>query len=195
MGDHISQLCRSCFFQLRRLRAIRHCLTQKSILMLAHSFICNRIDYCNSVLYGASRFQLDRLQSILNAAARIVLRISKFSHISASIRDELHWLPVRFRPEFKICMFVRNCLVGTAPAYLQELCIAVSSSAGRRSLRSASRGDLVVPRADTTRFGRRGFSVSGPAIWNSLPQEVRQAMNNVELFKKKLKTFYMQKQN
>ena len=129
------------------------------------SFICNRIDYCNSVLYGASRFQLDRLQSILNAAARIVLRIPKFSHISASIRDELHWLPVRFRPEFKICLFVRNCLVGTAPAYLQELCIAVSSSAGRRSLRSASRGDLVVPRSDTTRFGRRGvFSVAGPAI-------------------------------
>ena len=195
MGDHISQLCRSCFFQLRRLRAIRHSLTQKSILMLAHSFICNRIDYCNSVLYGASRFQLDRLQSILNAAARIILRISKLFSISASIRDELHWLPVRFRPEFKICLFVRNCLVGTAPAYLQELCIAVSSSAGRRGLRSASRGDLVVPRADTTRFGRRGFSVSGPAIWNSLPQEVRQTMNNVELFKKKLKTFYMQKQN
>ena len=50
MGDHISQLCRSCFFQLRRLRAIRHSLTQKSILMLVQSFICNRIDYCNSVL-------------------------------------------------------------------------------------------------------------------------------------------------
>ena len=142
-------------------------------LMLAHSFICNRIDYCNSVLYGASRFQLDRLQSILNAAARIILRIPKYSHISASIRDELHWLPVRFRPEFKICLFVQNSLVGAAPAYLQELCIGVSSNAGRRSLRSASRADLVVPRADTTRFGRHGFSASGPAIWNSLPQEVR----------------------
>ena len=194
MGDHVSQLCRSCFFQLRRLRAIRHSLTQKSILMLVHSFICNRIDYCNSVLYSASRLQLDRLQSILNAAARIILRIPKFSHISASIRSELHWLPVRFRPEFKICLLVRNCLIGTATAYLQELCVAVSSSAGRRNLRSASRGDLVVPRADTTRFGRRGFSVSGPAIWNSLPQEVRQTINNAELFKKKLKTFYMLKQ-
>ena len=53
----------------------------------------------------------------------------------------------------------------------------------------------MVPRADATRFGRRGFSVAGPGIWNSLPQEVRQTMNNVELFKKKLKTFYMQKQN
>ena len=147
----------------------------------------------NSVLYGASRFQLDRLQSILNAAARIILRIPKYSHISASIRDELHWLPVRFRPEFKICLFVRNCLVGTAPAYLQELCVGVSSNAGRRGLRSASRGDLVVPRADTTRFGRRGFSVSGPAIWNSLPLDVRQTMNNAEQFKRKLKTFYMQK--
>ena len=195
MGDHISQLCRSCLFQLRRLRAIRHSLTQKSILMFVHSFICNRIDYCNSVLYGASRFQLDRLQSILNAAARIILRIPKYSHISTSIRDELHWLPVRFRPEFKICLFVRNCLVGTAPAYLQELCVGVSSSAGCQSLRSASRGDLVVPRANTTRFGRRGFSVSGPAIWNSVPQEVRQTMNNVEQFKRKLKTFYMQKQH
>ena len=156
--------------------------------------ICNRIDYCNSVLYGASRLQLDRLQSILNAAARIILRIPKFSHISASIRNELHWLPVRFRPEFKICLLVRNCLIGTAPAYLQELCVAVSSSAGRRNLRSASRGDLVVPRADTTRFGRRCFSVSGPAIWNSLPQEVRQTMNSAELFKRRLKTFYMPKQ-
>ena len=96
----------------------------------------------------ASRFQLDRLQSILNAAARIILRTPKFSHISASIRSKLHWLPVRFRPEFEICLFVRNCLIGAAPAYLQELCVAVSSSAGRRSLRSASRGDLVVPRTD-----------------------------------------------
>ena len=32
-----------------------------------------------SVLYGASRFQLDHLQSILNAAARIILRIPKLS--------------------------------------------------------------------------------------------------------------------
>ena len=128
MGDHLSRLCRSCFFQLRRLRAIRHSLMQKLIL------ICNRIDYCNSVLYGASRFQLDQLQSILYAAARIILRIPKYSHISASIRDELHWLPVRFRPEFKICLFIRNCLVSTAPTYLQELCVGVSSNAGRRSL-------------------------------------------------------------
>ena len=51
--------------------------------------------------------------------AFIHLQFIKFSHISASIRDELHWLPVRFRPEFKICLFIRNCLVGTAPAYLQ----------------------------------------------------------------------------
>ena len=83
MGDHTSQLYHSYFSQMRRLRSIRHSLTQKSIFRFVHSFICNRIDYCNSVLYGASRFQLDRFQSILNAAARINLRIPKFSHIPA----------------------------------------------------------------------------------------------------------------
>ena len=68
-------------------------------------------------LYGASRFQLDRLLSILNAAVRIILRIPKFSHISACIRDEIN-CGSQLASEFKICLFVRNCLVGTAPAYL-----------------------------------------------------------------------------
>ena len=126
-------------------------LAYKILLNIASNFAVSSISEHNVIM----RYHC--LQSILNAAARIILRIPKFSHISASIRSELHWLPVRFRPEFKICLFVRNCMIGTAPAYLQELCVAVSSSAGRRNLCSASRGDLVVPRADTTRFGRRGF--------------------------------------
>ena len=41
---------------------------------------------------------------------------------------------------------VRHCIVGAAPEYLTELCRPVSSSSGRQSLRSASRGDLIVPR-------------------------------------------------
>ena len=46
MDAHIKQLRRSCFYQLRRLRVIRHCLSRGSLLTLACAFICNRIDYC-----------------------------------------------------------------------------------------------------------------------------------------------------
>ena len=65
----------------------------------------------------------------------------------------------------------RLCLVGAAPENPMELCHPVGSAVGRQCLRSASRGDLVVPRFRLQTFGHRAFSVSGPQIWNSLPQD------------------------
>ena len=145
MEGHISKLCQSCFFQLRRLRSIRHSLSRHALLTLVHAFISSRLDFCNSVLYGVSAYLLDRLQSILNAAASLILKVSKFDHISDAMRNELHWLPIAQR-NFKICLLVRNCLAGTGPLYLFEFCNLVSSEAGRRRhLRSAARSDLVEP--------------------------------------------------
>ena len=162
MVNHVTKLCQVCFFQLRRLRAVRRSLTPDVTLTLVHAFVCSRIDYCNSALYGVAASTLDRLQSILNAAARLILRVPKYGHISAAIRDRLHWLPVRRRIEFRICMFVRNSLSRTAPAYLMDLCLPSSSVPGRRHLRSAGKGDLVVPSFRRERSGRRSFSVAGP---------------------------------
>ena len=76
--------------------------------------------------------------------------------------------------------------------YLMELCRPVSSSSGRQCLRSASRGDLIVPRFRLRRSGYRAFAVSGPHVWNSLPTEIRQSCNNLFQFKSKLKTFLFQ---
>ena len=128
---------------------------------------------CNGLLFGSHSYLLDRLQSVLNSAARLVLNILKFIHISAAIRDELHWLPIRRRIDFKIALMVRHCLVGAAPEYLMELCHPVGSAVGRQCLWSASRGDLVVPRFRLQTFGHRAFAVSGPQIWNSLPLRIR----------------------
>ena len=83
---------------------------------------------------------------------------------------------------------ILSCLAGSAPPYLAELCIPVSSVTGRRqNLRSASRGTLVVPRVRTERYGRRGFSVSGPHLWNSLPPRIRSLIEKPDLFKRELK--------
>ena len=53
---------------------------------------------------------LDRLQSVLNSAARLILRIGKYDPISAAIRRDLHWLPVPFRIQYKFNSITRNCL-------------------------------------------------------------------------------------
>ena len=129
---------------------------------------------------------------MLNPAARLILGVSKFDNVSAAIRDELHWLPIRKRIQFKITLLVRHCIVGAAPEFLIKLCRPVSSSSGRQSLRSASRGDLVVPRFRLQRSGYRAFAVSGPYIWNSLPTKISHLSNNLLQFKSKLKTFLFQ---
>ena len=109
-----------------------------------HAFVTSRLDYCNSILYGASAVHIRPLQNVLNAAARLILRKRKYDHITAAIRDLLHWLPVQQRIEYKLCVLVYKCLLQTAPIYLSELCIPVATSAGRSHLRSAVKGCLVV---------------------------------------------------
>src|SRR6218665_497139 len=47
------------------------------------------------------------------------------------------------------------------------------AAAGRQSLRSASRGDVVVPHTRTAIKQHRAFAIVGPSIWNSLPPEIR----------------------
>ena len=189
MGRQVNKLCQVCYFHLRRLRTVRRSLTKESLLTLVHAFITSRVDHCNGVLYGSNGYLLDRLQSVLNSAARLILGVPKFDSVSAAIRNELHWLPIGKRIQFKIALLVRHCIVGAAPEYLTELCRPVSSSSGRQSLRSASRGDLIVPRFRLRRSGYRAFAVSGPHVWNSLPTEIRQSCDNLLQFKSKLKHF------
>ena len=61
-----------------------------------------------------------------------------------------------------------------------------SSEAGRRHLRSANRGQLVVPRY---RRGRRAFSCAGPSAWNSLPEYLTVDTLTLDYFKRSLRCF------
>ena len=194
LESQVSKLCQVCyiFTYVVYARCVDRFRRNLYARCMVHAFVTSRVDHCNGLLYGSYSYPLDRLQSVLNSTARLVLNIAKFSGISAAIRDELHWLPIRKRIDFKIALLVRHCMVGAAPEYLMELCRPVSSAAGRKSLRSASRGDLVIPHFRLRTFGYRAFAVSGPQLWNSLPLDVRQSRDNLLQFKKKLKTFLFQ---
>ena len=91
--------------------------------------VASRIDYCNSVLYRVTAVHLRPLQSVLNAAARLVLKLCKFDRvsISATIRNELHWLPVHKRIVYKPCLLVFKCQHEQAPIYLSSLCSPFSA--------------------------------------------------------------------
>ena len=101
-GPHIRRLPGRCFYHLRQIRIVRKSLTHEAAKTMVHAFITSRIDYCDSVLYGASTVHMWPLQNVLNAAARPILCRRKYDHITAAIRDSLHWLPVQQRIDHMI---------------------------------------------------------------------------------------------
>ena len=65
------------------------------------------IQYCNGLLAGAPKAVTDKLQRVMNSAARIVSNTRKFDHGLTHVRhDILHWLDVPERVTFKLCMTV-----------------------------------------------------------------------------------------
>ena len=83
MADHVTAICRSAYYQLRQLRCVVQSLTSEAAMTLVHSFVSTRLDYCNFVLYGIADNQLQRLQSVQNAAARFVTGTRRTEHITA----------------------------------------------------------------------------------------------------------------
>ena len=83
--DHIAAICRSGFFQLRQLRSIRQSLTPAAVKTLVPAFISSRLDYCNQLFVGVTGRLLDKLQSLQNAAARLVTGARKFDRITPVI--------------------------------------------------------------------------------------------------------------
>ena len=95
MNVHMGKICSKAFRGLYNIRQIRKFLTVESTKTLIHAFVSSHLDYCNALLFGLPKYQLDRLQKVQNAAARVIFQIAKFDHITPALID-LHWLPVTF---------------------------------------------------------------------------------------------------
>ena len=187
MKAHVSNTVRGGMYQLRQLRSVKRSLTLDSRRALATAFVASRIDYCNGVLYGVAKGEVQRLLVGLNAASRLVVGTGTFSHVTPILRDVLHWLPVQHRISYKIAIRARDCIHGIGPAYFGDVCAPVTAAPGRTNLRSATRGDLVIPRT-RIKLGERSFRISAPTVWNSLPDSLKHFATSRKHFRKELKT-------
>jgi len=112
---------------------------------------------------------LDRLQSIFNAAGRLVFSARRSERITPLFRD-LHWLRVPERIQFCLCVLAFRCLNGSAPPYLAESVRRTAYVEGRRHLRSSTTMTLVVPSVQRLSLGDRAFPVAASRAWNWLEQ-------------------------
>ena len=160
--SHITNICHACYYHLKDLRRIRKFLSVDTAALLANSMISSRFDYCNSLLYGVSKYNVAKLQKIQNAICRIVFRLDRTSHVTPFLQ-KLHWLPITYRILYNLITF--KAIKFSQPIYLASLIKTSCLTRGNRlSLSSVSHKKAI---------GSQGFAMAYPTGWNRLPQSVR----------------------
>ena len=188
LENHITSMCKSCFFHIKNIWKIRKFISFDACETLVHAFISSRLDFCNSLLYGMPKYLIQKLQRVQNAAARLVSGCRKHDHITP-VLYRLHWLPVEQRIEYKILLLTFKALNDCAPSYLSEL---VKPYVPPRSLRSKSFNLLTRSSFRLKSYGKRAFSNAAPELWNSIPSDIRNCLD-ISCFKRELKTFLFKK--
>ena len=129
------------------------------------------------------------LHKHFNAAAKMTCLIPKVAHITPVLMN-LHWLPIKFRGEFKIVLLVFNALHGIATCYIIDL-LSFKYESTYQS-RSYDLSLLQVRKTNAKTLGDRPFKYAAPSICNMLPISVRQC-KTLDSFKTQLKTFLCRK--
>jgi len=181
---HVNLVSQSCYYHIKALRHIRHILDIPTASLIAHSLVSSRLDYANSLLYGAPKSTVFKLQRVQNTLARIVTQSNSLTHSDPLLR-QLHWLPVHSRIRFKLATITYKALSASSPPYLA---CHLQLHQSIHLLRSSDQRHLDCPSSKTV-FGSRSFRCSAPTVWNSIPLEIRSS-SSIDSFKRSLKTHF-----
>ena len=120
MLPHVNSVRKSAVCYLRNISLLRKFLSSKTTKILVNAFVSSKLDYCNSLLYNVPKCVLKKLQSVQNAAGRLITWSRKKDHITPVLYD-LHWLPVNECIKFKILLLTFKALHQQAPTYIKDL--------------------------------------------------------------------------
>ena len=153
---------------------IKYFVNRRNLVTLVHLLIVSKVDYYNSLFIGVPNVILKRVQSVVNRVARLIFNLHPGVPTTSSL-IELHWLPLKARFEFKVCLSTFKALKFNQPSYIREL-LSFSSQESTSGLRSADDPyRLHESRAIGERgFANRSFSYIAPHLYNKFPITIKQ---------------------
>ena len=157
MDMQITKARQNAHYHLHNIRRIRKFPSQEATCTIIHAFITSQIDYCNSLMNGLPENLIKKLQCVQNTAARLVFNLRKYAALVT-----LHWLPVKYRIEFKTLLIVLKGLHDKAPTYIREM--ITPSKIKRCSIRSHEERVLMVPKFTHDTLGKRTSHCMG--LWH-----------------------------
>ena len=153
---------------------------------MVKQLIISMIDYCNALYMNLPKTRLKKLGSLLNNGVRFIYNVTDRDADLLPYYKKAHILPIEERIFFKVCLIVYKIINGNAPPYLQDLVELDCRQAGRtRSPSVVDDYTLKVPKMPMINASlvRRRFTHYAPAVWNSLPLEIR-SISTVFTFKR-----------
>ena len=191
MQMQINSVVKAANCQLLNVAHIKRFLDQDCLKMLINSLIISKIDYCNSLYHNLPANQLKKLQNILHRGARLITGSSRRDRITPILID-LHWLPIKARIEYKICVLTFLALKTDEPGYLKEKLRKYTLPETQSQTRHALNQHRLDQPTAKSKYGDRAFSHSAPRLYNKLPNHIKDS-ENIVTFKKNLKTFLFRK--
>jgi len=175
---------------VRQIRSVCRSLPKRVMSSLVAALVLTRLDGGNATLVGLPARQLNRLQQVLHAAARLVFGLGarKFDHVTPLLR-ELHWLSVPERITFKLATLVFRCLHGTAPVspFIEQLTMNLGADY------VPALHPHFIPTTHRRTLGDRAFPVAGARVWNSLPATLTSQSSSLLTFRPQLKTLLFER--
>lgn len=167
--SHVNSLIRKSHCLLKSFYANRHCLNEKSKIMLCDSIILSMFNYCD-VVYGPC---LDlkissRIQQIQNACVRFIFGLKRRDHVTRYL-SEIGWLKMHNRRYVHMACFVHNLINIQYPEYLFSKLVP-RYNVHQRELRNSEQ--FTIPRHSTAMF-QRSFSYQAVTIYNSLSNNIK----------------------
>ena len=176
----ITKVVKGCYSTIKKLSQVKGFLSQEDLKQLVSSYIFSQMDYCNALYYGISANLMMKLQRVQDCAARLVCKSKITARNMDKVLLDLHWLKVKFRSVYKICLITHNCLNQQAPKQIISM-LNYGDSARTMKLQETKYEN---------RYGCRAFSHVAPKLWNLLPKRIREE-KDTNTFKTMLKSFLM----
>ena len=192
MRNQILNTVKVCNHHLRNIAFIRKYLNEDSAKILVMNHVISRLDYCNFIYNNLPNALLKKLQNVQNKAARLIKGIRIRDRITPVLID-LHWLPIKARIEYKICLLTYKALRNGEPKYLRDCLVPYAEATTVTvSTRNAIDPHRLFESGVNRMVGDRTFRYAAPRLLNGLPLDIKDSQS-VSVFKKKLKTHIFDK--
>ena len=194
LNTQINHVCSQGYNSIRNLWKITSKLNDIKVkTQLVHTCILSKINFCSSLYKFTTKKNQYKLSKLINAGVRFIYRIigkARQNPITPFLQ-ELHFLPILYRAEFKINLLTYKCFNNAAPQYLKDLLIPRAILPLKNTRKIDDLTYLSSHPMEKLNYKNQCFRQIAPKLWNNLDQEIRES-TNVNVYKSKLKTYYFE---